>query len=120
MGRRKTPLPFPETGRLIRKYRLLRGYSVIQLSEMVSIEAAYLSNLESGAQMPGIRVLHGLSVSLNVPIERLLLPESDIATDTDYKTQLIRDIERLSPEEAKLVHDLLYHCLPHMRKAYDN
>lgn len=116
MGRRKTPLPFPETGRLIRKYRIMREYSTAELAALIGIDPKYLSNLESGAQMPGIRVLYNLSVRLNIPLERLLVPDDDPSQDSMLKEQIVNDLNTLSNDELQLVQSILYHCLPLTRR----
>jgi len=54
VAHRKTPIPFPETGKRIRLYRQLRGYSAAELAQYIDIDSKYLSSLESGHQMPSI------------------------------------------------------------------
>lgn len=66
--------------------------------------------------MAGIRYLYNLSVCLNVPIERLLVPDREQEQDDNLKGQIINDLDSLSNNELKLVQSILYHCLPLTRK----
>lgn len=116
MNRRKTPIPFPNTGRQIRYYRQLRGYTASQLAQFVDIDNKYLSNLESGHQMPGIKILQRLSVILNVSIEQLLGCESEKTRNAELKQQLKEDIESYSDNEVELLHNLMCDIIPHTRK----
>lgn len=47
MGKRKTPIPFPQCGELIRKYRKLRDYSIADLARHINMDPKYLSTIES-------------------------------------------------------------------------
>ena len=103
MAHRKTPIPFPETGKRIRLYRQLRGYSAAELAQYIDIDSKYLSSLESGHQMPSIKILYRLSILLNVPIENLLCEPPETIQSKPIKSQLLQDIERYTDEELKIV-----------------
>lgn len=115
MSRRKTQLPFPESGKLIKKYRQARGYSTRELAELANMDYKYLSSVESCGQMAGIRYLYNLAARLNVPIERLLVPSNDTVQNEDVKSRLIADLDQLSDDEIVLLSKLLYQCLPYTR-----
>lgn len=119
MNRRKSPLPFPDTGKQIRYYRQLRGYTATQLAQYVEIDSKYMSNLESGHQMPGIKILQRLSVVLNVSIEQLLncVPANSSNDDnTSLRSQIIDDISKYSDNELEMLHNIMCEIIPRVRK----
>lgn len=119
MNRRKTPIPFPDTGKQIRYYRQLRGYSAAQLAQYIEIDSKYLSNLESGHQMPGFKILQRLSIVLNVSIEQLLSCQSqdDPAADSaSLRNQIIADISKYSDNEIEILHSIMCEIIPRVRK----
>lgn len=119
MNRRKSPIPFPNTGKQIRHYRQLRGYSVAQLAQYIEIDSKYLSNLEAGHQMPGIKILQRLSVVLNVSIEQLLncQPQNESNNDdTSLRSQIIADISKYSDNELEMLHSIMCEIIPRVRK----
>lgn len=119
MNRRKSPIPFPDTGKQIRYYRQLRGYTATQLAQYVEIDSKYLSNLEAGHQMPGIKILQRLSVVLNVSIEQLLnyAPANSSNDDnTSLRSQIIDDISKYSDNELEMLHNIMCEIIPRVRK----
>ena len=116
VAHRKTPIPFPETGKRIRLYRQLRRYSAAELAQYIDIDSKYLSSLESGHQMPSIKILYRLSILLNVPIENLLCEPPETIQSKPIKSQLLQDIERYTDEELKIVQHLMCDVVPHTRK----
>lgn len=119
MNRRKTPIPFPDTGKQIRYYRQLRGYTAAQLAQYIEIDGKYLSNLEAGHQMPGIKILQRLAVVLNVSIEQLLNcqpPSTYNNDDTSLRSQIIEDISKYSDNELEMLHIVMCEIIPRVRK----
>lgn len=62
----------------IKKYRLARGFTQEQLSELCEISADYMSHLERGTRIPSLRVLVKIAETLNVTI-------GDLAADVELK-----------------------------------
>lgn len=114
--RRKTPLPFPECGKLMRKYRLLRQYTIREVAEMIDINEKHLSGLESGYQMPTIKTLYRMSVKLNVPLECLLVDKDNTAPDPTVKQLIINSLDTMTDDELNLFYNFICHTIPLTRK----
>jgi transcriptional regulator with XRE-family HTH domain len=56
----------------VRELRRARGLTQNQMAKMSGLPRATWANLESGAANPTLAVLHGVALSLQVPIEELL------------------------------------------------
>ena len=115
MGIRKTPLPFPECGRQIRKYRKQRNYSVLHVAELIGMDDKYLANIEACRQMPSIKILQRIAILFNVPIEYLLYPHPEDENEEE-KAQLKAQIEGLTRDEIEIVSKFIYDMLPLLRK----
>lgn len=72
MGKRKTPLPFPESGSLIKRYREKSGYTQEKLAEKVGVSKNYIGDIETGQKMAGIKLLDNIAREFGVSIEDLL------------------------------------------------
>lgn len=116
MGKRKTPVPFPRSGSLIRKYRNQHNYSIAQLAQLIDIDPKYLSNLETGHQMASIKVLYRLAVILNVSIENLLVEETTAEQNPQRRDIIIQDLDGMNDEELMLVHQFICQIVPFTRK----
>ena len=116
MMKRKTPLPFPESGSCLRYYRELRGYTQEQLAEMVGMAPSYYGYIERGRQMATIAYFYKLSQVLCVPIEALLLPEYREQEEDGLKGVLMAQIGQLTPEECKIKYELLCRIVPMIRE----
>ena len=115
MRRRKTPLPFPDSGHLIKKYRKLRNYTIAELATHIEIDPKYLSTLESGHQMASTKVLFRLSIILNVDIKSLLIDDINFPTSNEYKSLIEKDLQTLSENELQLLYNFTHHVLPFTR-----
>ena len=89
-------------GKRINIARKARGLTANRLSEMCSINATYLRQIEGGTKMPSLPVFIDICKALNISPDYLLqdeLAENEIST--------IREIEELwktvSPEKQALV-----------------
>ena len=89
-------------GKRINIARKARGLTADRLSEMCSINATYLRQIEGGTKMPSLPVFIDICKALNISPDYLLqdeLAENEIST--------IREIEELwktvSPEKQALV-----------------
>ncbi|MEN6460061.1 MAG: helix-turn-helix transcriptional regulator [Syntrophomonas sp.] len=58
--------------KLIKRYRLLRGWSQSRLARESGVSQTYISELEAGKWTPNISVLRKLAAALGVPVSALL------------------------------------------------
>lgn len=66
-------------GSRIKRLRILKGYSINELSEKAGVAKSYLSYIERGIQKnPSLQVLSKLANTLDTSVEELLGQESDI------------------------------------------
>lgn len=73
-------------GNRIKKLRLMKGYSINELSERAGISKSYLSYIERGIQKnPSLQILSKLAHTLDTNLEHLLnqhdAPSSDALDD---------------------------------------
>lgn len=99
MPPRKSPISFLKAGQKIRYYRQFRGCTAARLAQIIDIDSKYLSSLESGCQMPGIKILYRLSVS-----ENLITSTPEEVQNQQLKDQIARDINRYTIDELELLH----------------
>lgn len=99
-------------GKRINTVRKDRGLTADQLSEMCSINATYLRQIESGAKMPSLPVFTDICKALKISPDYLLqdeLTENEICT--------IREIETLwkesSPGKQELALAMIKAALEH-------
>ena len=102
-------------GKRINIARKARGLTADRLSEMCSINATYLRQIEGGAKMPSLPVFIDICKALHISPDYLLqddLEENEISR--------IREIEALgkdaSPSEQELVIIMIKAVLEHKRK----
>jgi transcriptional regulator with XRE-family HTH domain len=65
-------------GERLRKLMKSRGIKAITLAQRMGVSCAYVSQLITGIRRPGRETLLKLSKSLEVPLETLLMMESDV------------------------------------------
>jgi transcriptional regulator with XRE-family HTH domain len=66
-------------GERLRKLMKSRGIKAITLAQRMGVSCAYVSQLITGIRRPGRETLLKLSKSLEVPLETLLMMESDVS-----------------------------------------
>lgn len=66
-------------GDKLRKLMKVRGIKAITLAQRMGVSCAYISQLLTGIRRPGRETLLKLSRALEVPLEALLMIESDIS-----------------------------------------
>jgi transcriptional regulator with XRE-family HTH domain len=66
-------------GERLRKLMKSRGIKAITLAQRMGVSCAYVSQLITGIRRPGRETLLKLSKSLEVPLEVLLMMESDVS-----------------------------------------
>jgi XRE family transcriptional regulator, master regulator for biofilm formation len=60
-------------GSRIKRLRMLKGYSINELSEKAAVSKSYLSYIERGIQKnPSLHILSRIAKSLNISVEELL------------------------------------------------
>src|SRR4051794_38931639 len=62
-------------GARIRAERLERGFSLDELAARARVSRSMLSEVERGAKVPSVMVLHGIATGLDTTIARLLAEE---------------------------------------------
>lgn len=95
----------------LQRERRRAGLSLTEVARRAGIAKSTLSQLESGAGNPSVETLWALSVTLDVPISRLIEPASP-------KVQVIRagDGPALASERSDYVATLLASCPPNARR----
>jgi transcriptional regulator with XRE-family HTH domain len=88
-------------GEKLRKLMKSRGIKAITLAQRMGVSCAYVSQLITGIRRPGRETLLKLSKSLEVPLETLLMMESDVSDISD-RILISRKVPVL--DEAK-IHD---------------
>lgn len=58
-------------GSRIKKYRDLRGLTLIDMQEITGYSSAYISYIERGVNTPSSYVIHLISQALNVSVDKL-------------------------------------------------
>ena len=90
------------------------GWTQAELARRSHITPAALSRILNGDRQPGVDTIVGLSRALNVPADEilrhagLLPPKHAIAADLRQYDDTIATIASLTPENQKLVSDLVY------------
>ena len=78
-------------GERLRKLMKSRGIKAITLAQRMGVSCAYVSQLITGIRRPGRETLLKLSKSLEVPLEVLLMMESDVS-DISSKILISRKV----------------------------
>jgi transcriptional regulator with XRE-family HTH domain len=78
-------------GERLRKLMKSRGIKAITLAQRMGVSCAYVSQLITGIRRPGRETLLKLSKSLEVPLEVLLMMESDVS-DISNKILISRKV----------------------------
>ncbi len=69
----------PSFGEKLRKLMKSRGIKAITLAQRMGVSCAYVSQLITGIRKPGRETLLKLSKSLEIPLETLLVLETDVS-----------------------------------------
>ncbi len=118
--RRKKPLPYPNCGRNIKKYRKMAGQSISDFAPKIGISAKYLSSLESCYQMPSITTLDKIASELHVTIERLLKDNPDQENDQKTKELIIETLDTLTNDELLFFYHVICKFTQLLNKRQDN
>jgi len=93
------------TGQRIRALRRRAGLSVEALAERAGIDRTHLGAIERGQQNPSLRVLHGIAMSLEVPVTRLVDVDDD--SDDETRKRLGARVRKLAEPELRVLTRLL-------------
>ena len=94
-------------GEKLRKLMKARGIKAIKLAQKMGVSCAYISQLITGIRRPGRETLLKLSRALEVPVETLLMIETD-PTDTFLVSRRIPVLDETKMREWADVIDLDY------------
>jgi len=94
-------------GEKLRKLMKARGIKAIKLAQKMGVSCAYISQLITGIRRPGRETLLKLSRALEVPVETLLMIETD-PTDTVLISRRIPVLDETKMREWADVIDLDY------------
>lgn len=94
-------------GEKLRKLMKARGIKAIKLAQKMGVSCAYISQLITGIRRPGRETLLKLSRALEVPVETLLMIETD-PTDTFLVSRRIPVLDEIKMREWADVIDLDY------------
>jgi len=87
-------------GERLRKLTKSRGIKAITLAQRMGVSCAYVSQLITGIRRPGRETLLKLSKSLEVPLEVLLMMESDVS-DISSKILISRKVAVLDETKVR-------------------
>jgi len=59
-------------GKRIRALRLARGWSQVEMADLLAMNRGYLSEVETGKKDPSLTMLKTLSDGLSIPLSELL------------------------------------------------
>lgn len=104
-----------ELGRQIRKYRKLAHLTIDQLAEKVDLASSTLKHYECGYKSPSLSTLIRISNALNVGMDMLLYDKLYAARDI-VLTRLDAKLKNLSPDQIRVVSDLIDVAITHMDK----
>ena len=79
-----------KTGELIRRARTQKGYTQVELGDLIGVSNKAVSRWEKGESFPDIGVLESLSNILGVKIEELVIGESVPEAGMDPLNELVR------------------------------
>jgi transcriptional regulator with XRE-family HTH domain len=94
-------------GEKLRKLMKARGIKAIKLAQKMGVSCAYISQLITGIRRPGRETLLKLSRALEVPVETLLMIETD-PTDTALISRRIPVLDETKMREWADLIDLDY------------
>ena len=90
-------------GKRIRKYRRARKLTQEQLAELCDLSSNFISIIECGKKRPSLDTFVKIANALEVSADMLLEDELEYCS---YGTHLAAEIQPLSKEGRRLVHDV--------------
>jgi len=93
-------------GKRIKELRKNKGLTQEKFAEMINLETASLSGIESGRHFPSLPTLERIANKLNVEIKTLFDYNPTKSID-EIKKEIIENIDRLSPEKLNLIYGMI-------------
>ncbi|MBQ9030950.1 MAG: helix-turn-helix transcriptional regulator [Parasporobacterium sp.] len=103
---------FALIGNRIQRTRKQQGISQEQLAESVGIGTGHLSHIENGHKSPSADTMINIAVSLNIPVDDLLV---DFGIPHKTNPELL---DGCSPDEKDLICELLHVMKPILHKYW--
>lgn len=103
-----------EYGKLLRKIRKSKGFSIRQLEMYSGVSNAYISQLECGERgIPSPDIIRKLADALKFNYQDLMIAagyndsSSEVSVTDEDEQELIRDYSRLSQEDKEIVRTMI-------------
>ncbi len=86
-------------GKVVRKVREEKGYSLAELAERAGISVSYLSEIERGSKKPSLKTMNKLSSSLNMAGREFLQDSADESFALGARIRLLREERGMSLQD---------------------
>ncbi|MBQ4528696.1 MAG: helix-turn-helix transcriptional regulator [Clostridia bacterium] len=95
-----------ELGSMIRKVRLMKGYTQEVLAEKADIGLMYYGEIERGVKMPSMKTFINIIEALEVSADYIL--QNELSSGKEYVfDELTKKLEGLTPQQRKTASDIL-------------
>ena len=78
-------------GKVVRKVREEKGYSLAELAEKAGISVSYLSEIERGSKKPSLKTVEKLSSSLNIAVREFVKGSAEGGIGMGARIRLLRE-----------------------------
>jgi len=95
-----TESDYKQIGLRIRKAREEKGLTQEKLSELCSLSAAHIGNIERGTRIPSLDAVHTISCELSVSMDELMFdahPSADLSLANILSILQTKDKEKVKP-----------------------
>lgn len=103
-------------GKRIRKYREIKKWTQSELAEKINMTNTTISHIEVGTGKPELNTLVRIANALGVTVD-MLLCESLTVSDIPYKCELSDFMNQCSPEELRLICDIVPPLVKSFRRS---
>lgn len=110
-------IDYYEIGQRIRKIRKAHSLSQEELASRIDISTTHMSHIETGNTKLSLQVLVDIAQELNVSTDELLF-EIEKLNDTKIKPEINNLIDGCSPQESKVLQDVLKATKVALNKYY--
>ena len=95
-----------ELGSMIRKVRLMKGYTQEVLAEKADIGLMYYGEIERGVKMPSMKTFINIIEALEISADYIL--QNELSSGKEYVfDELTKKLEGLTPQQRKTASDIL-------------
>ena len=91
------------TGRRVRELRRAARLSLEELAHRAGIDRTYLGAIERGQQNASLRVLHGISSALQVPVARLVDVDDELDEVESARKATAARVRRLELRQLRVL-----------------